>query len=55
MQSITVYDLIVLQGYFANKKEPTEREKTAAADLDQRILELTESLQVIGPMPRPSR
>lgn len=52
MNSLSVYDLIILQGYFAGKKEPTDREKAAAAKLDRNLLDLVEGLQTISLLPR---
>ncbi len=52
MNSLSTYDIIILQGYFAAKKEPTDREKAAAAKLDKTLLEMVESLVNFGPLPR---
>lgn len=52
MQSLSVYDLIILHGYFAAKKEPTDREKAVVEKLDKHLLLLTEGMQLIGPLPQ---
>lgn len=47
---MAIYDLIILQEYFARKKEPTEREKAAAEKLDRELLAFVEGLQRVGPV-----
>jgi len=54
MQALTVYDLILLQSYFANKKEPNDREKAAPRASTRKFWQRPKACSASAPFRAPS-
>jgi hypothetical protein len=45
MTNFSVYDVLILQEYFKNKKEPTKQDKERAIKLDECLCNLVDNIQ----------